>query len=129
MPTAEQLAAARAHGANTDLVEITARWLDNGRCCGRKPLSYKRPTPFMFCCRCGAHYDLAGNQIEDYGWKRTERGTFVSAYWPTAEKYREAVKDHGAPQPLRTFPSVPEERGKVRLYGSAALLAEKEEQS
>jgi hypothetical protein len=31
---------------------------DQGRCCGRKPLEYKRP-PQLFCSRCNRSYDPA----------------------------------------------------------------------
>lgn len=31
---------------------------ERGRCCGRKPMAYKRP-PHLFCPRCDASYDPA----------------------------------------------------------------------
>lgn len=38
---------------------------DKGRCCGRKPLVYKRP-PHLFCDRCCASFDaVTGTQIEN----------------------------------------------------------------
>jgi len=111
MPTAEQLQAARDHGHNTDLIEVSSRWLRDGRCCGRKPLAYRRPTPHFFCTRCSADYDPDGNQIENWGWRRSIAGTFVSKSWPTAETYRSAVRDHGAPAPLRSWPSTPDAEG------------------
>lgn len=46
----------------------TARKLDeHGRCCGRKPLVYSRPT-HLFCARCDRAFDLRGNQITNWAW-------------------------------------------------------------
>jgi hypothetical protein len=39
-----------------------------GRCCGRKPIQYKRPTPHQFCPRCNRAYDEDGLQIENWAW-------------------------------------------------------------
>ena len=36
---------------------IPKRLDSNGRCCGRKPLKYKRPHVYLFCDRCGACFD------------------------------------------------------------------------
>jgi hypothetical protein len=48
--------------------------LDNkGRCCGRKPIVYKR-NPHLFCCRCDRAFDLDGNQIENWAWQRVPSG-------------------------------------------------------
>lgn len=44
---------------------------NNGRCCGRKPMTYKRP-PHLFCPRCDVAYDMAGTQIENWAWKRRD---------------------------------------------------------
>lgn len=39
-----------------------------GRCCGRKPIVYKRD-PHLFCHRCGRSYDpQTGTQIENWAW-------------------------------------------------------------
>ena len=53
-----------------------------GRCCGRKPLIYKRPY-HHFCDRCDAAYDEDGRQIENWMWKRLNGG-FIPAY-PASE--------------------------------------------
>lgn len=52
---------------------------DKGRCCGRKPLVYKRmhPPPHHYCPRCDRAYDLDdGEQIENWAWKRDNEGVF-----------------------------------------------------
>jgi hypothetical protein len=53
--------------------------LDNkGRCCGRKPLIYKRPTHHLFCSRCDRAYDPESHeQIENWAWKKEQQGEFV----------------------------------------------------
>jgi hypothetical protein len=48
-----------------------------GRCCGRKPIPYRRPRPHQFCPRCDRDYDEDGLQIENWAWKRDGEG-FVS---------------------------------------------------
>lgn len=61
------------------------RGLDiKGRCCGRKPLLYKRaagPThpAGYFCPRCNRSYDMEGNQQENWAWSR-DRGYWVETY-------------------------------------------------
>ena len=54
---------------------------EKGRCCGRKPLVYKRPLSSI-CIRCSRAYDPSTNlQIENWAWKRV--GTeFVSTKKP-----------------------------------------------
>ncbi len=48
---------------------------DKGRCCGRKPLTYRGKNttstgPHRFCFRCDRAYDLEENeQIENWAWK------------------------------------------------------------
>jgi len=47
---------------------------EKGRCCGRKPLVYKRRQGLLnpsglFCCRCDRHFDPeTGEQIENFAW-------------------------------------------------------------
>ena len=61
-----------------DSVLLNARCLDPlGRCCGRKPLSYKRGHPphihgaFLFCFRCDRAYDTESLcQIENWAWQK-----------------------------------------------------------
>ena len=47
-----------------------------GRCCGRKPITYKRDG-IKFCPRCDREFDLTtGEQKENVAWKK-DRGVFV----------------------------------------------------
>jgi hypothetical protein len=49
------------------------------RCCGRKPIPYKRDQHW-FCARCDAAYRMPdGEQIENWMWIRAEGG-FVPRY-------------------------------------------------
>lgn len=52
---------------------------ENGRCCGRKPISYQRPSddwingPHRFCNRCCAAFPIDElGQIENWAWKKTD---------------------------------------------------------
>ena len=58
--------------------ETKAENLDEkGRCCGRKPIVYKRP-PHKFCFRCDRSYSLeTGEQIENWAWVKSSPGFFV----------------------------------------------------
>lgn len=42
-----------------------------GRCCGRKPLVYRRDR-HLFCDRCCRAFDYDGFQISNWAWKRVE---------------------------------------------------------
>lgn len=54
-----------------------------GRCCGRKPLVYKRDR-HRFCTRCSASFDLStGRQVPNWAWI-AEGDAFV-AKTPSAE--------------------------------------------
>lgn len=49
-----------------------------GRCCGRKPLEYKRP-PHLFCTRCNRNYDpKSGLQQPSFGWVAQDGGFRLS---------------------------------------------------
>lgn len=49
---------------------------DKGRCCGRKPLTYKREG-HRFCHRCNRAYHYYQNfQINNRAWKRRTDGQF-----------------------------------------------------
>lgn len=48
-----------------------------GRCCGRKPLFYKRPKPHMFCSRCCREFDSDGRQSQNWAY-RAESGGFMT---------------------------------------------------
>lgn len=51
---------------------------EKGRCCGRKPLHYKRPSPHYFCCRCDRQYGPDGQWRPNWAWvgphERSARG-------------------------------------------------------
>jgi len=50
-----------------------------GRCCGRKPIPYRRP-PTLFCPRCDAQFDPeTGKQIPNWAFEKMEDGSFRSA--------------------------------------------------
>jgi len=51
---------------------------EKGRCCGRKPLMYKRRR-MLFCCRCDREYalDPPHEQRENWAWKRRVDGSFI----------------------------------------------------
>jgi hypothetical protein len=58
-----------------------------GRCCGRKPLHYKRglttslKRPHLFCCRCDCSYDPETHeQLENWAYKKDASGKFVAQY-------------------------------------------------
>ena len=45
-----------------------------GRCCGRKPIRYKRQG-ILFCSRCDREYSMAtGEQVESFAWERVSGG-------------------------------------------------------
>lgn len=45
-----------------------------GRCCGRKPLTYKRDA-HHFCTRCSRSFDLqTKEQIPNWAWARLDSG-------------------------------------------------------
>ena len=47
---------------------------DKGRCCGRKPIRYKRKGT-LFCSRCDREYSIeTGEQVESFAWKRVSWG-------------------------------------------------------
>lgn len=50
---------------------------EKGRCCGRKPLTYKRDG-HRFCFRCNRAYHLyCDYQIDNWAWKRQPDGQFM----------------------------------------------------
>lgn len=47
------------------------------RCCGRKPLEYRRP-PHLFCTRCAREYDVeSGDQQPNWAWKLSADGDWM----------------------------------------------------
>ncbi len=46
----------------------------DGRCCGRKPLVYKRPPAHKYCTRCDRAYDsVTGEQLVNWAWEADAR--------------------------------------------------------
>lgn len=60
-----------------DELVVNARRLDmKGRCCGRKPIAYKRD-PHLFCPRCSRAYDPhTGNQINNWAYTAVDSEQF-----------------------------------------------------
>jgi len=59
----------------------------SGRCCGRKPLVYKKPVHRLFCDRCCAEIDPStGTQVENWAW--VQDGEWFVATHPTYEYAR-----------------------------------------
>lgn len=47
---------------------------ESGRCCGRKPIAYKRP-PHLFCSRCNASFDpKTGKQQSNWAFELVDGG-------------------------------------------------------
>ena len=58
---------------------------DKGRCCGRKPLIYKRDKRWSrtrdfhyFCCRCAREFNADGKQRQSFSWKLLADGQFLN---------------------------------------------------
>ena len=47
---------------------------EKGRCCGRKPIVYKRPSYRLFCDRCCAQYNRDGEQVENWAYQKSDDG-------------------------------------------------------
>lgn len=63
---------------------------DKGRCCGRKPIVYKRP-PHLFCPRCRASIDPStGRQIPNWAWY--EAGAGFAPTYPDSDYARAALE-------------------------------------
>jgi len=63
----------------------TRRLEEKGRCCGRKPLKYRRES-HLFCRRCCASFDYEGNQIENWAYSRTIGGWIKFRHHVTSHK-------------------------------------------
>lgn len=59
-----------------------------GRCCGRKPIVYKRPYHHFFCHKCCADLSPDGQQIPNWAWVRD--GDAFVATSPTHEYAKRA---------------------------------------
>lgn len=56
--------------------------MDNlGRCCGRKPIEYKRP-PHLFCFRCCRSYDVE-TKLQQGNWAWVADGDGFRPTYPT----------------------------------------------
>jgi hypothetical protein len=52
-----------------------------GRCCGRKPLVYKKKKK-LFCPRCDKEFSIeTKKQIPSYFWMKNKDGTFTKCDW------------------------------------------------
>uniref|UniRef100_A0A6M3LEZ0 Uncharacterized protein n=1 Tax=viral metagenome TaxID=1070528 RepID=A0A6M3LEZ0_9ZZZZ len=50
---------------------------EKGRCCGRKPIVYKRD-PYRYCPRCDRAYDLdEDRQIPNWAWKQDKNRMWI----------------------------------------------------
>jgi len=80
--TLHQAARNRAADRTGAAGEVMASLDDKGRCCGRKPLLYKRAWVTLypagwFCVLCDRAYDRdSGIQVENWAWRRTADGQF-----------------------------------------------------
>jgi len=73
---------------------VSAKQLDEkGRCCGRKPLVYRRPHHRFFCHRCHAEFDPeTGKQIPNWAYYRLDNDRFearTSAAHPSTNSSRQ----------------------------------------
>lgn len=50
---------------------------EKGRCCGKKPLVYKKPSHYLFCSRCDKAFNPEGQQIENWAYRKNESDKFV----------------------------------------------------
>ena len=65
------------HGATIEHTFWHPSSLDElGRCCGRKPLVYKRPSHSFFCHRCNRSYDATGRQIQNWAYSLDPSGCY-----------------------------------------------------
>ena len=63
-----------------------------GRCCGRKPLLYKRRAsimcpdpPYLYCPRCDRAFNASSSgheQLENFLWVKGENGIFRKRQYP-----------------------------------------------
>ena len=78
---------------------VEGRRLDEkGRCCGRKPLVYKRPSFHYFCSRCDREYSPDGRQQENWKWEAGPGG-FTLTEGAQRAAANTAARDLGLPFP------------------------------
>jgi hypothetical protein len=71
----------KAHALPTARLDAAMALDEKGRCCGRKPLVYKRD-PHLFCTRCDRAFDPdTGKQIGNWAWMFD--GVVYVAKYPT----------------------------------------------
>lgn len=57
-------------------IQPVKRLDERGRCCGRKPITYKRPHHF-YCCRCDASFDpVDGKQVPNWAYYKVDDERF-----------------------------------------------------
>lgn len=75
----------------------------DGRCCGRKPIEYRR-SPQLFCARCDRAYDPATKaQRPNFAWVAVEGGfalSQVSASAKVTDDTWRYQKDSGIPRDM-----------------------------
>lgn len=87
------------------LLRFPPRSLDQkGRCCGRKPIPYKRP-PRSFCLRCDAQFGPDGRQQPNWAWSWF--GEDFTPTYPKSEAVRFAEVALAKAEPHTTGPSLP----------------------
>lgn len=66
-----QLVGTDGRRPRTDLPAYSGRLDAKGRCCGRKPLSYKREPAHLYCPRCDRAFDpTTGKQVENWAFSK-----------------------------------------------------------
>jgi hypothetical protein len=66
------------HGCVIETTVWAPARLADGRCCGRKPIEYKRsPDHHFFCPRCNREYLPTGVQRQNWAYKLTSAGNYV----------------------------------------------------
>jgi hypothetical protein len=72
---------------------------DRGRCCGKKPIIYKRDG-YLFCCRCNRSYDLeTGRQISNFFYVVLDNGTVAPGKYGSREDIRQYQPGPGQVEP------------------------------
>lgn len=78
----------------TVIVTAAAELGEDGRCCGRKPLTYKRDGR-LFCTRCCRGYAiLTGEQIGNYFWEPIGVTRFASRDYEESHPLYESLSEY-----------------------------------
>lgn len=72
---------------------------EKGRCCGKKPLVYKRPSFHYFCARCNREYGPEGEQQDNWAFKGSMLRGFVMGEGSQKAAANTAARDLGLPFP------------------------------